>query len=111
MTVSGALAGTASGCNVTLRSMYRGATLPLLHREATAVNEPDGRRKRAVENLAAALDGSFDATVDATVEAGVEAGVDASRAASGSPEARNGTLRMIRRPCGGKAGERLPVGG
>ena len=97
---------------------------------------PNGRQKRAIENLAAALNECFDAAVEKSTQAAVEKSTQAAEQTRQEVNARldrqddtlrqhgdtlrqhgdtlrqqNDTLRMIWTQCGGKANERLPVDG
>ena len=84
------------------------------------MSKPDGRRKRAIENLATALNECF--------EAAVEAGEDRTRAVldetlgaqnktlnkaldaqNETLNAQTETLRMIWQQCGGRPDQRLPI--
>jgi len=95
------------------------------------MSKPNGRHKRAVENLAAALNECFDASAERA--AGMAAERAAERAAESvkielkadmnAMEARlnrrmdirldkqDDTLRMIWTQCGGKKDQRLPIDG
>ena len=88
---------------------------------------PNGRQKRAIENLAAALNECFDAAVEKSTQAAGEKSAQVAEQTRREVNARldrqddilrrhgetlcrqNDTLRMIWTQCGGKANERLPV--
>ena len=80
---------------------------------------PNGRQKRAIENLAAALNECFDAAVEKSaqvaeqtrreVNARLDRQDDTLRRHGETLCRQNDTLRMIWTQCGGKATERLPV--
>ena len=95
------------------------------------MSKPNGRQKKAIENLAAALNECFDAAVEAgevrarestrgslreatrstqeLLEAQRESLREATRSTQELLEAQNATLRMIWRQCGGNGSERLPI--
>ena len=92
------------------------------------MSKPNGRRKRAVENLAAALDECFEAAVEAgenrtkaVLDETLDEALDARNktlnktldealsAQNKTLDARTGTLRMIWQRCGGRPDQRLPI--
>ena len=77
---------------------------------------PNGRQKRAIEGLAAALQECFDASIDVAekrFEKRMEPRFEAIDARFGKIDTRldkqDDTLRMIWKQCGGKSDQRLPV--
>ena len=73
---------------------------------------PNGRQKRAIENLAAALNECFDAAVEKSAQVAEQTRREVNARLDRQDETlcrQNDTLRMIRTQCGGKANERLPV--
>lgn len=78
------------------------------------MSEPNGRQRRAIENLAAALNECFDTAVEKSTQAAeknrreVNARLDKQ---DDTLRQQNDTLRMIWTQCGGKANERLPIDG
>ena len=69
------------------------------------MSRPNGRRRRAIEGLAAALQECFDASIevaDRRMEPRFEK-IDTRL------DKQDDTLRMIWTQCGGKAGRRLPI--
>ena len=69
------------------------------------MSRPNGRQKRAIEGLAAALQECFDASIevaDKRMEPRFEK-MDARL------DRQDDTLRMIWTQCGGDAGQRLPI--
>jgi len=77
------------------------------------MSKPNGRQKKAIENLATALNECFDAAVEAgevrARESTRESLREATRSTQKLLEAQNATLRMIWRQCGGSGSERLPI--
>ena len=66
------------------------------------MSKPNGRQKKAIEGLAAALNECFDAAV--------ESGENRARQAMREETAgMKETLRMIWRQCGGQADKHLPI--
>ena len=107
-------------------------------RESVTMRKPNGRHKRAIENLAAALNECFDASAERTTERAERAAEKvADRAAEKAAESvktelkadmnamearlnrrmdirldkQDDTLRMIWMQCGGKKDQRLPIDG
>ena len=78
--------------------------------ESTTMSKPNGRQKRAIENLAKALRPppveQLAAALNECFDAAVEAGENRTRPLL---EAQNETLRMIWQQCGGKKDQRLPI--
>lgn len=87
------------------------------------MSNPNGRNKRAIENLAAALNECFDASAERAAERAAESVKTELKADMNAMEQRlnkrmdtrldkqDDTLRMIWTQCGGKKGERLPIDG
>ena len=84
------------------------------------MSKPDGRRKRAIENLAAALNECFEAAVEAgenrtkgildeTLDAQNKTLNKALDAQNETLNAQTETLRMIWQQCGGRPDQRLPI--
>ena len=83
------------------------------------MSEPNGRQKRAIENLAAALNECFGAAVEKSaqvaeqtrreVNARLDRQDDTLHRHDETLHRQNDTLRMIWTQCGGKANQRLPV--
>ena len=76
------------------------------------MSRPGGRRARAIEGLAAALQECFDASIEAA-EKRMEPRFGKIDARLDKVDTRldkqNDTLRMIWTQCGGKSDQRLPV--
>ena len=83
------------------------------------MSRPDGRRARAIEGLAAALQECFDASIE-VAEKRFEPRFERQdqilrrqdetlRQQSDTLRRQNDTLRMIWTQCGGKSDQRLPV--
>ena len=76
------------------------------------MSRPDGRRRRAIEGLAAALQECFDASIEAA-EKRMEPRFGKIDARLDKVDTRldkqDDTLRMIWTQCGGKPEQRLPV--
>ena len=87
------------------------------------MSTPNGRHKRAIENLAAALNECFDASAERAAERAAESVKTELKADMNAMEARlnrrmdihldkqDDTLRMIWTQCGGKKDQRLPIDG
>ena len=75
--------------------------------EVTAMSEPNERQRRAIENLAGALNECFDAAVERSTQA-AERNL---RVVNVRLDKQDDTLRMIWTQCGGRASERLPIDG
>ena len=80
------------------------------------MSRPNGRRKRAVEGLAAALQECFDASVEVAekrFEQRMEPRFEKMDTRFGQMDTRldkqDDTLRMIWKQCGGKSDQRLPI--
>ena len=74
------------------------------------MGKPDARRKKAIEGLAAALNECFDAAVESGQSRTRETSRQATQQAIREETAgMKETLRMIRRQCGGKQDEHLPI--
>ena len=84
------------------------------------MSKPNGRRKRAIENLATALNECFEAAVEAgenRTKAVLNEALDAQNktlnkalnARNEILDAQTETLRMIWRQCGGRPDQRLPI--
>lgn len=72
------------------------------------MSKPDGRQKRAIENLTAALSECF----DAATESAAERAADRVKAELGvRMDRQDDTLRMIWTQCGGGKDVRLPIDG
>jgi transposase len=100
-------------CGDNRRVEYAWRWITTYHSEAskeTAMSKPNGRQKRAIENLAKALRPppveNLAAALNECFGAAVEAGEQRTRPLL---EAQNETLRMIWRQCGGSKDERLPI--
>ena len=76
------------------------------------MSRPNGRRKRAIEGLAAALQECFDASIE-VAEKRMEPRFEKIDARFEQIDSRldkqDDTLRMIWTQCGGKADRRLPI--
>ena len=76
------------------------------------MSRPGGRRARAIEGLAAALQECFDASIEAAekrFEPRFERQDEILRRQDETQRRQNETLRMIWTQCGGKPEPRLPV--
>ena len=76
------------------------------------MSRPDGRRARAIEGLAAALQECFDASIEAAekrFEPRFDRQDETLRRQDETLRRQNDTLRMIWTQCGGKSDQRLPV--
>ena len=70
---------------------------------------PNGRRKRAIEGLAAALQECFDASIDVAGKRFERRMEPRFEAMDTRLDKQDDTLRMIWTQCGGKSDQRLPV--
>ena len=88
------------------------------------MSQVNARQKRAIENLAQALNECFDAATERAAEKAADRAAEkaADRAAKKAAESikadlndtlarQNDTLRMIWTQCGGKKSQRLPIDG
>lgn len=75
--------------------------------EVAAMSESNERQRRAIENLATALNECFDAAVERSTHAAERNW----REVSVRLDRQDDTLRMIWTQCGGRASERLPIDG
>ena len=76
------------------------------------MSRPGGRRARAIEGLAAALQECFDASIEAAekrFEPRFDRQDETLRRQDETLRRQNDTLRMIWTQCGGKSDQRLPV--
>ena len=76
------------------------------------MSRPGGRRTRAIEGLAAALQECFDASIEAAerrFEPRFDRQDETLRRQDETLRRQNDTLRMIWTQCGGKSDQRLPV--
>ena len=76
------------------------------------MSRPGGRRVRAIEGLAAALQECFDASIEAAekrFEPRFDRQDEILRRQDETLRRQNHTLRMIWTQCGGKSDQRLPV--
>ena len=76
------------------------------------MSRPGGRRARAIEGLAAALQECFDASIEASekrFEPRFERQDEILRRQDETQRQQNETLRMIWTQCGGKPEKHLPV--
>lgn len=76
------------------------------------MSRPGGRRVRAIEGLAAALQECFDASIEAAekrFEPRFDRQDEILRRQDETLRRQNDTLRMIWTQCGGKSDQRLPV--
>ena len=91
--------------------------------ESATMSKSNGRHKRAIENLAAALNECFEASSERAAEKAAESVKTELKADMHAMEARlnrrmdirldkqDDTLRMIWTQCGGKKDQRLPIDG
>ena len=76
------------------------------------MSRPNGRQKRAIEGLAAALQECFDASIevaDKRMEPRFERMDRRFEKMDARLDRQDDTLRMIWTQCGGDAGQRLPI--
>ena len=70
---------------------------------------PNGRQKRAIEGLAAALQECFDASIDVAEKRFEKRMEPRFEKIDTRLDKQDDTLRMIWKQCGGKSDQRLPV--